>query len=545
MSGFDLASILADSANGAAQFEALAVTTTENAAAQNDITNLMVSQARTAQTAAEEIAVTQGKAKLETQRTNLKVANTMGTNAADTGWLIGKMGERVIAADAAAQEKLKTITAKQSISFIDNPIGYLYAQATLDADIGEYNGNVRASELAKDTAGKLESMSQQSFLTQNAIEQSVTEGVIASNAILQGYKYSNDANQAALQGLRTNLEGITKATQASAEAVNMKFRGFSADMQNKSYQISLANLDLSRKNFDLAAEAKKAKMDEDSLVGKFVAKGYFNMSGNTLDPVRAKEMIALYKAGQPEIRELFNSGMQSYMIDPSGKQSVISTSPYDAATAFGSGMVQNLPQAQKDVGDWLVQKRREFQNPAIQNKLAIDPKDKTGQERAFNEYIRGQANIEGRSGVGIYTPAALTTVAKANANLAELPVWKAVLAPMAAAGNKLDDPNVVFGAVLSAVQKGTLQYNDALAITTMYRSGVDINNMSRNWIATGLPMGTGYVARVNTYGVMGKTPVDLTNETAVATMLNKAAASTAAISMRKQVFQNLPGAGVN
>ncbi len=541
MSGFDLASIMNDSAQGAQVFTSLAAATTENTAAQEDITDLMVQQAGVAKGAAEEIARVAGSAKLKTQQTNLKVANVMGTNAAESSWLIGGMGKRVIEADKRAQDKLAVIKEKQSLSFIDNPLGYLIAQATLGGDIDEFNNAVQESDLAKDTAQKLESISQTSFLTQNAIEQSVTQSAIDSSVIINGYKYSNDANQAALQGLRTNLEGLTKSAQATAAAVDMKYKGFAADMQNKSYQISLQNLALSRESFNLQKQAKQEKLDEESLIGKYISKGYFNMSGNQMDPVKAKEMATLYKAGQPEVRALFNSGMQSYMITPDGKQSVISTSPYDAATAFGTGMVQNLPQSQKDVGDYLVSKRREFQNPAIQNKLNIDPKDKMGMEKAFNEYIRGEANRDGRVGAGIYTPASLLTVASANKNMAELPVWKTVLAPMAAAGSKLDDPNLVFGAVLTAVQKGELPYNEALKLSTLYRSGVDINNMSRNWISTGMPMGTGYVASVNTYGTIGKTPIDMTNDIAIATLLNKAAASTQAMAMRKKMFASQTG----
>lgn len=542
MSSFDLTTILQDAATGAQNFLSLATATTENTSAQNDITDIMEAQALEAQKAVQDISTVQQTAKLKTQQANLKVANVMGTNAQDTGWLIGEMGKRVIAADKEAQDALKVVREKQSLNFLDDPLGYLMAQATIDGDIQRYNTAVDASSLAKDTADKLEGMSQNSFRTQNAIEQNVTESTIKSAAILEGYKYGKDANEAALSGLRTNLQGMQQSMNATAQAIDMKFKGFSAVMQDKQYQNSLASLDIARKNFSLAEEAKKAKMDEDSLIAKFIQKGAFNMSGTQLPEARAKDYIALYKSGQPEVRAMFKSGLESYMISPDGNQSVISTSPFDAATAFGGGLVKNLPQTQKEVGDYLVQARQEFMNPAVQNKMNIDPKDKEGMERAFNQYIRNRAGAEARTGVGIYTPASLSVVANSNPNMAALPVWKNVLAPMAAAGVKLDNPELVIGAVTAAIQKGTLSYNDALGITTMYRAGVDMNNMSRNWIATGMPLGTGYVAKVGQYGSFGKVPVNLTDDRAVQTLLNKAAASGAAISQRKTMMTNLPGA---
>jgi hypothetical protein len=518
---FDLASILNDAQTGANQFADLATATFENTKAQTDITSLMTDQAKIAQRAAEDMYRSEAEVKQKTQQTNLKVAQTLGTDAGSAGWLIGDMGKRVIAADKEAQQALEVVRNKQSINFLDNPIGFLYGQATINSDIDVYNGAVRKADLAKDTAQKLESMSQASFVTQNAIEQSVTDASIKSGAILKGYEFGRQANLAQLEGLRTNLTGLQQAVKATAESIDMKFKGLAAVNQDRAYQVSLAHLQLSREQFNLAKAAKADALDQDTLVAKYISKGFFNLSGQPLDPVRAKEMVMLYKSGQPDIREMFSSGMQSYMISSDGKQSVISTSPYDAATSFGRGLVQNMPEAQKQVGEYLVEQRRAFANPAIQNKLQIDPKDKTAQERAFNEFIRTNATQAAANGTGIYAPTSLETVAKSNPNMANLAVWKTVLAPMAAAGVKLDDPNLVAGAVSKAVQAGTLSYNDALKLPTMYNAGIEINNMSRNWISTGMPIGTGYVAALSGAGLMGKIPVKMSDEMSWTAYLNK------------------------
>jgi hypothetical protein len=540
--GFDLASILSDATQGAGIFQNLAVATTENSKAQNDITDVMVTQANTAKQAAETIADAQGQAKLKTQQTNLQVANVMGTNAADSGWLIGKMGQRVIDADAAASAKLADIKAKQSVDFIDNPIGYLYSQATIGGDIEEYNTAVRQSDLAKDTATKLESMSQSSFLTQNAIEQSVTEGSIAANTILQGYKYSVDANNAALQGLRTNLQGLQQSAQASAQAIDMKFKGFGAQMQQQQLGISYAHLQLAKDQFDMAKEAKKNKMDEDGLTLKLIDQGMFNLSGQRIpDAAKGKELLALYRAGQPQITAMLTSGLDSYMIDPSGRKPVISTSPATASTMFATGMVKNLPQAQQDVGNWLVQQRQEFQKPTEQAKLNLDPKDKGAQDKAFNDFVRKNAANQAATGQGIYTPAAIETVVKTNSQMAQLPVYQKVLAPMVAAGVKLDNPDLVMGAITKAVVKGDISYNDALGISTLYGAGVDMNNAARNWVSTGMPMGTGMIGAINTGRAIGKEPLNLTDKNAIATYINSRLSREAILGNRPPIGNAVGG----
>ena len=518
MSGFDLSSILQDAAQGAGMFTELAVKTTANTEAMSKITAVMVDQANNAKSAAENVTEITGQAKMKTQQANLKIANAMGTNASDSGWLIGDMGRRVIEADKIAQAKLEDIKAKQSVTFFDNPLGYLYAQATVDGDIAEHNAAVRQSDLAKDTASKLETMSHQGFLTQNAIEQTVTESSIASSKILEGYKYSKDANIAALDGLRNNLQGMQAAANASAAAIDMKFKGLNAVNQQQQLGIAYANLALSKERFNLEKEAKKEKMDTESFSAKILGLGLRNLGRDTeMEGPKGKEALLLLKANEPTMKAAFDSGLQSYL---SGGAAVVSTSPFDASTMYGSGIVKGRNQAQQDVGAFLLEQRATWQK-SPEGMKAIESKDKTVAERSFNEFVKQRAGALAATGQGVYAPAALETVVANNKNLQALPVWKSVLAPMAASGVKLSNPAQVLGAVTDAVAKGTLSYNDALGVQTLYAAGVDLNNMSRNWMATGLPIGVGYVADIRAPGDVMKTSVNLASKDAVARMLNK------------------------
>lgn len=511
MSGFDLASIMQDASTGSKTFTALATQTLQNTKAQSELTDIMSSAAIEAQSAAESLKQGELTIKQATQQTNLKVARTLGTDAADSGWLIGQMGQRVIESDKNASRLLEDISAKKSVAFLDNPLGYLWAQATVDDDIGAYNIEVRKGELAKDTAAKLESMSQSSFITQNAIEQSVTDATIKDSKILAGYQYGDAARKAQLEGLRTNLQGMQQAASATAQSIDFKFKGLNAVNDQKRLDMAYEQLAMSRESFNLQKEAKSRAMDEESLTGDFISKGYFAMSGKTLDPVKAKEMLALYKRGQPEIVALFNSGMHSSMI---GK-SVISTSPYDASNAYATGLAQPANAAQADVAKYLSQKRQEFGSPQVQATLGIDPKDKGGQERAFNTWITAQSKIAGATGQGIYAPAALETVVKTNPNMAALPVWNKVLAPMVAAGAKLESPAQVMGAVAAGLRDKKISYNEATQLTTLYGAGIEINNATRNWVATGLPQSTGYIVNTD-YG-----QVNMTDQAQVSRMINK------------------------
>lgn len=517
MANFDLASLMDETTKTANVFSDLAVKTVQNTTAQTDITNVLMQQAENARVAAEKVVQIEGETKMQTQKAALQVANTMGTNNQDAGYMIGKFADVIKEQQEVRMQLGKEITDKQNMSFVDNPLGYIYAQATVNGDIDRYKMAGSISDGAADAASKLHALTTQGVLTQNAIEQSTTQAGLDAKKIIEGHKYQMESGKIALEGLRTNLQGMQFAANATKESLGIMFQGNAAQNQAKQLEISYAHLQLARETFDINKQAKLDRMDQDGLISKYISKGMFNASGAVMNELQTREAVILYKSKRPDIMAYFASGMESYMADPTGKQMILSTSPYVASEMLGKRWVQGLNKPQQDVANYLVGQRKEYSTIALKDR--VDPKDDSAMEVGFNTFIRKKLTDAAAQGGGrgfeLYEPASIETVVKSNPNMAALPVYRDVLSKLSTAGVKLDNPSLVQGAVAAAVTKGTLSYNDALDLTKLYSSGVQTNNMARNWVATGLPMGTGYI-------IDG---VNLANSESYAKSLNRTLAS--------------------
>lgn len=462
------------------------------------------------------------------------IAARLGTDASKPGWVIGQAFDSIkqskVGLDAAAQ----SIADKRSINFLTNPVGWLNARMTINGDIAQYNlyedQITKATELAK-TA---ESMTQTAFQTNNALSSTVTQAYIGAAKILGSYQYNQSASDAAMQGARWNMEGIVQATNMSRDKLTMLYSANHAQMQEKQYQTELSRLNLATQEFDLRKQAFTEKTDEDSLISKYIQTGYQNLTGKQMDPLSTKNAILLYKSKQPDAQAWFESGLSSSMVtNGDGTKPVISLSPFRSANLVENGKVVNMSPAMQQVGDQLVSWRRSFQpllqNPAMLQKYGIDPKNKQSVEDGFNTYVADQmkTSLANPQDGSVFSPYSLDKVAQVSKTVANMPVWKNVLAPAAATGVNVSDPNLAFGLITSAMRDGKLSYADALDLPTAYAAGLHLNNQMRNFMAFGLPTAKGYNANIRIPGSIGTTNVNMTDRNAFAAALNKAEALAA------------------
>lgn len=458
------------------------------------------------------------------------IAARLGTDPSKPGWIIGKSAETIAIAQKGLAEADENIRTKESVNFMTNPLGWIAAQMTVKEDYANYNHFARMNNRAEDAAKTAEAMTHTAFQTSNALSATTTETYVSAMKILGAYQYNQQAGEAAMQGVRWNMEGIVAATNASRDRLQVLYSANSAVMQEKHYQTELARLRLSTAQFNLQAEALKDKKDEDSLITTYIRDGYFNMTGKIMDAVSTKNAVILYKAKQPDIVSMFESGLASSKVTGGeGTMPVISLSPAKAADLVGTGKVTNMSPAMKQIGEQLVTWRRAFENQAVQNAYPHDPKDKTSKEIAFNKYVEDQKQIALTS-VGsdsVFAPYPIDKVAKLNSTVAVLPVWTNVLEPAAKTGVNINDPNIAFGVVVNAMREGKLTYNDALDLSLMYAAGLHLNNQTRNFIAFGISPVKSYNSPINVPGTFGKTNVNWVDQKTVATVLNKAEAINA------------------
>lgn len=503
---------------------------------QNTITDAKVKANAEAANAAE-IKVNTTLAETARQEAIRKtIAARLGTDASSAAWVIGKKGEEILAADAGLAAASERIKAKDSVSFMSDPLTWIANQVTINEDIAEHNFWARQKNRAEDTAKQMESLTQQSFITNNALSATTTEAYVGAVRVLEAHQYNIGALDAAAQGARWNMEGIVAATNADRDRLTVLYSANNAIMQERQYQNEVERLRLARSEHNMRAEAAREKKDEDSLITKYIQDGYFNFTGKQMDPISTKNALILYKAKQPDVVAFFESGLASTKVTGNtGSKPVISLSPFEASTYIGQGKVTNMSPAMTQVGDQLITWRRQFENPAVQTAYPYDAKDKKSKELAFNKFVEDQRKLtQGNiSPDSVFAPYPIDKVASLNKHVAAMPIWRNVLEPASKTGVNVNDPNIAFGLVTNAMREGKLSYPDALDLSLMYAAGLDLNNQTRNFIAFGLSPVRTYNTAITVPGTFGKTTVNMSDGKALATALNRAEAISAQYRMQR------------
>lgn len=534
----DLASLVQESLSTAENLGNIATQQIPEIVRQGtDINNAMVRNANEVANAAQVKATAEFNETARQEATRREIAARIGTDATKPGWVIGQAADQIKQADAILAAESEQIRQKESVSFLQNPLGWISNQLTINENIANYNAAARAKNRAEETARQAEQLTQQSFQTNNALSSTATQTYLDAINILAAGQHKQTALTAALQGARWNMEGIMHASNASKERLQVLYSANTAVMQEKQFQNELARLRLATASFNLQQEAHNEKLHEDSLILKYIGDGYFNLTGQVMDKATAGQALVLYKSKHPDAIAFFESGLAGAKITNGGGASkpVISLSPSKAADLVGQGKVTNMSPAMNQVGEQLVTWKRQFLN-AKDPKYAYDTKDKVAQEIAFNEYVKDQkrlalANVQTGS---VFAPFDVSKVAALNKNVAAMPVWKNVIAPAISTGIDVNDPNVIFGVVTNAMREGKISYVDATDLSLIYAAGLDLNNQTRNFLAFGMSPVKSYNVSINVPGTFGKTTVNMSDTKALATALNKAEAINAQYNVKTQ-----------
>lgn len=460
------------------------------------------------------------------------------------GSVLIQKSQEIMEADQGLAAASQSIKEKNSINPILNPLGWAAAKLTVNGDIENYNFYARQKNRAEDTRDAMVKSTTDAFAISNAASSTVTEAYISAQKVLASYQYNIQAQEAAAQGARWNMDGIMHSVELGRDQLAVMYSANNAQMQEKNYQVELSRLRLStqqaalaqeefglqKKQFGMQEAAFNEKNANDAVYSKYIRDGYFNMTGQVMDPAKNSQMLALLRTKNPDVLAWMESGMQSSAVTGgTSNKPIINLSPYKAADLVGTGKVQNMSPDMMKVGEQLVTWRRSFNTQAVQTdpRYVYDRKDPHGAELAFNTYVddqkkQAQGNVNESS---IFAPHPLDKVAAIKPEIAALPVWSKVLGPASKAGINVNDPNIAFSMVTAAMREGKISYQDAAELPAVYAGALDVANQSRNFMAFGLSPVRTYNAQIAVPGSMGKTGVNLVDKNSFMTALNRANAA--------------------
>jgi len=514
--------------------------------AMQDLSN--ANAATYTQAATDNATVTTAKqaAEYETQLARVKAANIAGANLNSTTEVLSSLSAAAADAQKRKDEALAAIQEKDSVSFIDNPLQYIINQFTVNQDIAKHNIANQQLESAHNRILEVNAESQTTIATQNAISEPLTAASMEASARLAAAQATIQARDAQIQGLNYGTKGIEFALNAKKDVIALGFQANNALNAERSYKLSLENLELSKKEFAFRQQEWAERQADKALQLQYgqsvidkINLGRKLLSNGTLAPIddlTGKMVLSALKGKgtlSTELQTYLDAGERATI---TGKASIGAT-PAAAATAMQTVPVQITPvqqpikniltQAASDTSNALksVEVPGQNQNPVFSG---LDKKDKNSINAAYNgraQQILDSYSKEIKPGdsENPYQIASINQLAAKSPTIQSLPLYKKVLKPLVDTGVQLSDPKQIMSIVGNAVAQGTISHKEALDLTTIYHVGVTANIAMRNFGGFGLVPKNSYNAKVETDPTAWRTNevIDLTKPDDVSMALMK------------------------
>lgn len=465
------------------------------------------------------IAGVQNQGALSAQNARLKAGAIFGAD-------LNQQGEQITAATdiwkAAYQKKmdsLNAISAKDSVGFMDNPLGFILNQFSVNDDIRTHNSALEVEQAAKQHIDEINQMSDATARNQKNFEINITQASIDAAAKKTTDAAQILANKAETDGLNYNVDSLQTAINASKEKTALKFQVLGAQNAQAQLKIAMDTYALHKEEFSWKQEEKANKdLGDTDLINRMQA-GLKVLYGDkapdlTASKATAQRYLALLKSNSPAGKE----ASDAYM---AGQTGIIGGNPAQVIDSINSGVAVQFTPVQEPI--------KKLFDVAVQQVSAgvqSGAVTKGNYQASLNAAVTGQVNqylkdIEPGSGNNPFNIGAVSSLVQMP-GVATTPLAQKVLAPMVTAGAKLDDPKQVYSTALAGVQAGKISVEDAVdGIVSLYQKGVDTNLAARNLTKFGIVptdnMHT-YNTRVETdpRALFGGTEiVDLTNRNSV------------------------------
>ena len=500
------------------------------------------------------ITRTQGLGRLQVEDALARTAVQFGADLEDSTGLQRQLAERYLTSRQQQREALDKINQKKNVSLFENPLGYILAQLTIDSDIEKHNA---ADSAATQAASQIEETNK--LLDARAVAAARLQRTVNSASIEAAAR--NAASAATLASQEASRQAILANGKSVQEIINLRVAdmqtaatGYDAVVKQKNLENAMESLRLSKEaalrdaqrlklSEDEAARAQERArregivFDQTQAAGQYIQNmvilGYKTMYPNQpqkWEVPNSPKMLALMSGKVPldgELKSAFETGVLNSKVDPSGNRRVLASSPIDALR-----MLQWRPELSADskVTVQLITEATEAAMASSAYKQAIAAKNVDEANKIINESVTRAFKEKAAVVTDPTNPYFLPNISaiinsspdlKRAVEAGEFPVYSKVIQPLHAAGVSINDPNMVFNAVLKGVQEGKIPLNRAaIELATIYRQGQRINIESKMMTNFGIAPFEQYNVKINTGG-MTRDTVDMANPNEIIRALMK------------------------
>jgi hypothetical protein len=540
----DISSIV-EGANTVIQGQAAgAVTLQKNASAQEKVAQNTAELYNTIGQNQIVIDSARQNAELEVQQNRQKAAAALGTDINAQGQLVTTLADDSRKQDATMREAMQRIQEKQSVSFFDDPLGWLSGKLTINDDIQQYNTAATAFDSTQERLQKLQQATSAQALIATQLATPITAASIEASAKVTAAQAQQNANKATIDGYTYNSQGVRDALTADANIQAQRVAVFGAEKAQKQEEIALAHLDMERQRFNFEQAQKTKGEQAEAYYIDQINKGGAIMLGSGYVPIpvgtpKAGLILNMLKSGSPQgkqYEEFFQAAQRSEALGFSSK----ATSPAHAATQVANGSLK-LSDAQDSVRTLFGQAAAIVKaDPKLAG--AKQPEIDAAMNAAVKQLLLEQSKVIKPGDVdNVYQIPNVRELIASSPTVQQLPLVQKVLAPQIAGGADLSDPSKVFTATYQAIQAGKITSAEAADLATIFHVGVNTNIEAKQFRGLGMVPSYSYNVRLLTnpedpWG--GKEVVDLTKPDQVARALNKAQATAAASRLSRPMGAN-------
>lgn len=442
-------------------------------------------------------------AELQAQKNSRKFASAIGSNMDDTSEILSSLGMQLRGKEQEAIAAKAEVTQKASVGLFDNPIEYILNQVTLPSSRAKAQGLEEEASSISTAMQRINSASQDTVRTNNAIAETKTVASIANKVAATKANIDAQALAVKQQSLSFNVEALNAAANISEKQLSNFFQANSQEIAFKQLDIAQESAknqrelkELEIKKLGLILDDKEEnKADQQALVNTI----NIPIAARGLAPLNIKQIKLLQSTpkGKEQITDLLYSGILSQSVG----SSVIAETPGMAAKMMIQGG-ENLPEIKKPIANILKQEfmsatkaqtYKELQSDGTYKEVRYDATKLPEVISAVNNNLKIKSrewinNIDPKDKTNPYVIPPLASIVTIIPDIVNDEFFKKIISPqMTTAGLSEAEPDKIAGLAKTAIKQGMPMETVLDGLTKLYSAGVLTNNITKGYTSFGLP----------------------------------------------------------
>jgi len=477
-------------------------------------------------------------AKLNTQVATSKVVDAIGASPEDSANMLVQLATKKQTAIKETSASYDELHRRAQIKPTDDFLGFLSAQFGGVAEArGKFRENLGRSERITKDVEDINKIVLAASQVYKAAETPITVAAADAATRLAASEAQTQAQKVALESVRYSTEAMLRAQQLSKEQLSLLFQAQNAEMAVAQHNLAFKQFKFHQEKFEWEKDEKRI-LNEARLEGKQMEEhvleniniSYATLGLPPLDPREAKFIIAQFKSGKADLLEAYERGRATNTTGVS----MIGTSAADSIDALAAHPEAQIPESRTSTLRLLKSAR----DAVMSNPKYINEKNKKVVDKAINDMADSLMNQQysnvGKDPDNVFYVGDLKQYLGSRPGdnrqipapfaIAISPLYTKLLKPLADANVDMSDPKVVMQMVFTGLREKKINFEEAVDISTFYRSAVMINLQVKGLTSFGLvPPKAGRTLQVN-LGTFGD-KVDLTDPIAVSNWISKELAS--------------------